>query len=1184
MAKKHRLEILAVLRDELSIPLKRINKALNLTSTGSRKVATSSKGAARGLDKVGRSAGTATRRTSVLYQTIKRLSRGLSNLKFLAGAAITAFGVYAWIRVAKSIASTTIEVEKLNAEISTLLGDVTQGQIENMSFAIRHMAVQGGQTLKDEFSAAYDAISAGMPRERLLEFLEAANKLAVGGVTDVSTATNLLTSVMNSFGLEMDEMDDVLDSLFQTVKFGKLRISDLANSIGRVAPIAEKAGLSLHEMNAAIATLTISGLKTEEATTALRQLLATLIDLPPIARKRLKEMGLEQYFSLSRMRQVGFTAFIVDLAKMVEGREEELAGFIGNIRALTGALSLVNNKGETLLKIMEGFSKRSGAAQKAFERLQGTLGFALDRLKALIEAVKTDIGNVIFVGLADQINTFVDAVETARVVIKNIKDEMGIGGIDPDRLEVLEERLNEVIGALKGVVRTAIGETAKLFLFLFLESIALIGRELGEAIFDNIGAALMRLENNFVKNFPKLAWSLGFEDKGRVNLSSTPGVAIAQLKRLIRDLERIALLSAEGLSRWGEIGARTQPSTTGTGQYPSGKNIQRQLAGLFSDLLKAWGMSMDEFNDVITEEGSVEKAVERLLTGTTGAGLGPVPEMFNQKTIDRIEGIIAARGPEGMADLVGAATWASVTVADNLAEQYRKTLKALQEQAEELDAVLGLDLKTVLEEFAAELDNRTTPATEKVLETIDALLRALQKAKDEGISLQPILDIDEQEVVRKLTDVDRAIQSIIENGEAIDLFMRTTAESLKAFAEEIPRITAEGYISILDALGLKDESRIATASEELRKLNVQLNELLETRKKEGGKAVGDAFLTERAELVYLIQAKELEHERLIIAQKLNRAKSEFRMTMAALKAGSQAGTITPLEFKVEEQAAIETYNQSIQDQQNFLVGLITLYPQWSEELLMAAANMDSLKQATREATGAVGGLKDAWTGFTKGLGASENAFASVGQAMGNRLGAAIDGLIMGTKTLGQAFKEMAIGIIQDIAKIIVKMLILKALDMMFFGGAPVASGAAGASSYNRGGRVRGFSHGGYLSRFGPDRDSIPAMLTPGEFVIRRSAVDKYGTGLLSMINSMMAPSNLSGMAKSAANYRGNVQGFNTGGEVPGGVGRAEVPQPAYIVANERSMQSLLTGGKSAMLEFLRQNRGAFSGNARGGSR
>ena len=52
----------------------------------------------------------------------------------------------------------------------------------------------------------------------------------------------------------------------------------------------------------------------------------------------------------------------------------------------------------------------------------------------------------------------------------------------------------------------------------------------------------------------------------------------------------------------------------------------------------------------------------------------------------------------------------------------------------------------------------------------------------------------------------------------------------------------------------------------------------------------------------------------------------------------------------------------------------------------------------------------------------------------------------------------------------------------------------------RGGLIRGFASGG--SVFQPrGTDTVPAMLTPGEFVIRKSAVDKIGTSTLSSINN-----------------------------------------------------------------------------------
>jgi hypothetical protein len=50
-----------------------------------------------------------------------------------------------------------------------------------------------------------------------------------------------------------------------------------------------------------------------------------------------------------------------------------------------------------------------------------------------------------------------------------------------------------------------------------------------------------------------------------------------------------------------------------------------------------------------------------------------------------------------------------------------------------------------------------------------------------------------------------------------------------------------------------------------------------------------------------------------------------------------------------------------------------------------------------------------------------------------------------------------------------------------------------------GGKVRGFAGGGMVPGTG-SRDTIPAMLTPGEFVVRKSSVKKHGTGNLERLN------------------------------------------------------------------------------------
>jgi TP901 family phage tail tape measure protein len=60
-------------------------------------------------------------------------------------------------------------------------------------------------------------------------------------------------------------------------------------------------------------------------------------------------------------------------------------------------------------------------------------------------------------------------------------------------------------------------------------------------------------------------------------------------------------------------------------------------------------------------------------------------------------------------------------------------------------------------------------------------------------------------------------------------------------------------------------------------------------------------------------------------------------------------------------------------------------------------------------------------------------------------------------------------------------------------------GLTGGNKKAQGGRIHRFASGGVVPGVG-NRDSVPAMLTPGEFVLRKSAVQKYGAGNLVKMN------------------------------------------------------------------------------------
>jgi len=64
---------------------------------------------------------------------------------------------------------------------------------------------------------------------------------------------------------------------------------------------------------------------------------------------------------------------------------------------------------------------------------------------------------------------------------------------------------------------------------------------------------------------------------------------------------------------------------------------------------------------------------------------------------------------------------------------------------------------------------------------------------------------------------------------------------------------------------------------------------------------------------------------------------------------------------------------------------------------------------------------------------------------------------------------------------------------------PAIGKFAGVGGKNQGGRIHAFNSGGLVPGSG-NRDTVPAMLSPGEFVIRKSSVNSIGSGNLAKMN------------------------------------------------------------------------------------
>ena len=255
--------------------------------------------------------------------------------------------VQAFTDAAKAAGELTIKI----AEIETISTQAARST-ESWAVDLRALSNAFGIDTLSQAEGAYQILSRqikNMAGESIqgaeaLKFLEVANKLAVTGVTDTATATNLLTSAMNAFKIPAEEAEVVAAKLFKAVELGALRIEDIANIMGRVAVPAKALGLNLDQVLGSIDGLTRQGFKADEAITGIRNVILKLIKPTKAGSEALRALGADTGQALIQARGFipGLTAFIEELGDTVEGTAE---GF-GRIRAIVGALGLTGKNAE----------------------------------------------------------------------------------------------------------------------------------------------------------------------------------------------------------------------------------------------------------------------------------------------------------------------------------------------------------------------------------------------------------------------------------------------------------------------------------------------------------------------------------------------------------------------------------------------------------------------------------------------------------------------------------------------------------------------------------------------------------------------------------------------------------------------------------------------------------------------
>ena len=319
------------------------------------------------------------------------------------------------------------DFETALAEVRTLLPNLDQGGLEQLRKGILDFSKELGIATNQSVPALYQAISAGVPADNVLDFMRTAAKASIGGVTELETAVDGITSVVNAYGASVLNAGEASDLMFTAVRLGKTTFDELSRSLFNVIPTAASLDISFAEVAAAMATMTAQGVPTRVATTNLRQAFVEASKTGSNLDKAIRELA---GTGLAQLTKEGNTAFSVfnDLRESMPA--QEFRDLFGSVEALNAVLLITGPQAAGMQSALDDMGDSTGAADAAFKGIADTAGFKFKQAMVSLQVEMIGIGDVIMpVALrvvkviGDLVQRFADLsspVKTAIVVVGGI--------------------------------------------------------------------------------------------------------------------------------------------------------------------------------------------------------------------------------------------------------------------------------------------------------------------------------------------------------------------------------------------------------------------------------------------------------------------------------------------------------------------------------------------------------------------------------------------------------------------------------------------------------------------------------------------------------------------------------------------------------------------------------------------
>ena len=362
------------------------------------------------------------------------VEKGLKQLGNLLKGGLAMAGISSLSNAVKAIADETGALNDSVRMASTLFGDYNV-DIAELTKNIQRLSVDTQTAASDLGMGLYNALSSGVPgSDSMVEALEFVEKNAVAakaGMADLDSTIRASASVMNAYGMSVEETDRILGIMMNTQNLGITTIGELSTTLAQVIPTAAAFGVSFEQVGAALATMTSMGTQTAQATTGLNNMLSELGRQSQQAYKNLEAAteaaGLGKK-NLQELTEEGYslTDILLLMQDYAEKNGKTLVDMFGSIEGGRAALQLITQEGEKYNKNLESMADTSGMVEEAGEKVMTQtqeLGLAIKNAASSIGNLFLPAWNTVAGVLSTTINTLSgnrEGAEDLETALKNL--------------------------------------------------------------------------------------------------------------------------------------------------------------------------------------------------------------------------------------------------------------------------------------------------------------------------------------------------------------------------------------------------------------------------------------------------------------------------------------------------------------------------------------------------------------------------------------------------------------------------------------------------------------------------------------------------------------------------------------------------------------------------------------------